>query len=62
MSALNNNLLQLTWPLVAGNYSLQTSTNLSSWNTISNGIQTAGTNSVFTSNFSGQKQFFRLKQ
>ena len=62
MVVLNQNLFQLAWPLSAGSYTLQASTNLSVWNTISSGIQTAGTNSVFTNNFSGEKQFFRLKQ
>ncbi|MDR3458263.1 MAG: hypothetical protein P4N60_12510 [Verrucomicrobiae bacterium] len=61
MTTAGTNAFQLTWPL-AGNYTLQGSTNLSSWNTLATGIQTAGTNSVFTNNFSGQKQFFRLKQ
>ena len=60
MVALNNDVFQLTWPL-AGNYSLQTSTDLLSWNTISLGIVVVGTNNTFTNNFSGQQQFFRLK-
>ncbi len=62
MVALDNNTFQITWPLAANSFSLQSSTNLLSWNTISSGIQTVGTNSVFTNNFSGQQQFFRLKQ
>jgi hypothetical protein len=62
MVTLSSNLFQLTWPVAAGNYSLQASTNLSVWNTIANGIQTNGSNSVFTNSFSGQQQFFRLKQ
>jgi hypothetical protein len=62
MTTLSNNVFQLAWPLAASSYSLQASTNLSAWNTISNGIQTFGTNNIFTNNFSGQQQFFRLKQ
>ena len=62
MSALTQNVFQLSWPLSAGNYSLQASTNLLAWITVSNGIQTGSTNYFFTNNFSGQQQFFRLKQ
>jgi hypothetical protein len=62
MVVLNGGAFQLTWPLAAGSYSLQTSTDLSSWSSVSTDIQTAGTNSIFTNNFSGQQQFFRLKQ
>lgn len=62
MALVNQNSYQLTWPVAAGSYTLQNSTNLSTWSTISNGIQTVGTNSVFTNKLSGQLQFFRLKQ
>ena len=62
MTALSKNIFQLAWPLAASSFSLQASTNLSAWNAISNGIQTSGTNNIFTNNFSGQQQFFRLKQ
>ncbi len=62
LTTLSQTVFQVAWPLAASGYSLQASTNLSSWNTISSGIQTVGTNSVFTNSFSEQKQFFRLKQ
>ena len=53
---------QVAWPQAASSYSLQASTNLSAWTTVSNGIQTVGTNYVLSNSVSGQKQFFRLKQ
>ena len=62
LTGLNQNTFQLIWPQSASNYTLQASTNLSAWNTVSNGIQIIGTNSVFTNNFTGAQQFFRLKQ
>ena len=62
LTQLDQNVFQIAWPVSASSYSLQASTNLLAWDTVSNGIQTIGTNSVFTNNFAGQKQFFRLKQ
>ena len=53
---------QVAWPQAASSYSLQASTNLSAWTTVSNGIQTVGTNYVLSNSVNGQKQFFRLKQ
>ena len=62
MTPVDKNIFQIAWPLAASGYSLQASTDFSSWNIVSNGIQTVGTNAVFTTNFSGQRQFFRLAQ
>ncbi|HEV2691905.1 MAG TPA: hypothetical protein VG347_03340 [Verrucomicrobiae bacterium] len=56
------NAFQIAWSFSTTNYTLQGSTNFASWYIITNGIQTTGTNSVFTNSFSGQKQFFRLMQ
>jgi hypothetical protein len=60
---LNNAAFQINWSIAAKGYSLQTTTNLlSSWTTITAGLQTAGTNNLYTSSFSGQQLYFRLKQ
>ena len=53
----------VSWPSSATNYSLQTSTNLSSgsWSNVTSGITTVGTNDVHTNNVNGKASFFRLQ-
>ena len=52
------------WPASAAGYVLQSTANLSagSWASITNGISTAGSYSVFTTAAGGNAAFFRLKQ
>lgn len=54
----------LTWPANASGFTLQSSINPSSgnWSNITGGINTSGTNYVFTNAVSGEASFFRLKQ
>jgi hypothetical protein len=58
---IGNGAFLLTWPLAAGGYILQASTDLTAWTTIANGIQTVDTNRIAPGVFSTEKQFFRLK-
>jgi hypothetical protein len=59
----NPNTAVISWPSSATNYSLQTSTNLSSvgWSNITSGITTISTNDVFSNNVNGKSGFFRLQ-
>ena len=52
----------VSWPTSATNYSLQTSTNLSSggWSNITTGIVMVSTNNVLTNKMNGKAGFFRL--
>ena len=52
----------VSWPSSATNYTLQTSTNLSSgsWSNVTSGITTVSTNDVFSNSVSGKPGFFRL--
>jgi len=54
----------LSWPTNAGNFSLQSTTNLSfgNWSNVTSGISTVGTNYIFTNTMNGNVSFFRLKQ
>jgi hypothetical protein len=53
----------ILWPKAAGNFSLQTSTNLSSgsWSNVISGISTVGTNYVLTNTVNSKTAFFRLR-
>jgi uncharacterized repeat protein (TIGR03803 family) len=57
------NQVAISWPDSVPNFVLQTATDLSSgsWSNISNGINTVGTNYVFTNTVAGQTAFFRLQ-
>jgi hypothetical protein len=60
---VNTSTAVISWPSSATNYSLQTSTNLSSlsWSNITSGITTISTNDVFSNNVNGKSGFFRLQ-
>jgi hypothetical protein len=60
---VNSNTVVIFWPTAAGNFSLQTSTNLSSgsWSNVISAISTVGTNYVFTNTVNGKAAFFRLR-
>ena len=57
------NAVVVLWPTAAGNFDLQTTTNLSSgsWSNIASGITTAGADYVFTNEVNGKAAFFRLQ-
>ena len=57
------NAVVVLWPTAAGNFDLQTTTNLSSgsWSNITSGITTAGADYVFTDKVNGKAAFFRLQ-
>jgi hypothetical protein len=52
----------LSWPTSAGDFTLQTRTNLAlgSWSNITSGITVLGTNNVYSNTVGGQAAFFRL--
>jgi hypothetical protein len=60
---VNSNTVVILWPTVAGNLSLQTSTNLSSgsWSDVISGITTVGADYVLTNTVNGKAAFFRLR-
>lgn len=60
---VNTNTAVISWPSSATNYTLQTSTNLSSgsWSNITGGITTVSTNDVLSNNVNGKAGFFRLQ-
>ena len=53
----------VSWPSTATNYTLQTSTNLSSgsWSNVTSGVTTVSTNYVHTNNVNNKAGFFRLQ-
>jgi hypothetical protein len=57
------NTVVLSWPTSAGDFALQTRTNLSSgsWSNVVGNVATVGTNYVFTNTFNGEAAFFRLQ-
>jgi len=60
---VNTNTAVISWPSAATNYTLQTSTNLSSgnWSNITSGITTVSTNDVLSNNVNSKAGFFRLQ-
>jgi hypothetical protein len=52
----------LSWPTSAGDFTLQTRTNLASgsWSNVTSGITILGTNNVYSNTVGGQAAFFRL--
>jgi len=61
--AINGSSLAISWPVAAGSFSLQFTTNLSppNWTTLSNPPATLGTNFVSTIAATNPMEFFRLK-
>jgi hypothetical protein len=53
----------VSWPTAAGDFSLQTSTNLSSgnWSNVTSGIITVGPDYLLTNAVQGRAAFFRLQ-
>ena len=60
---VNPSNVVVSWPSSATNYTLQTSTNLSSgsWSNVTSGITTVSTNDVLTNKVNGKAGFFRLQ-
>ena len=60
---VNANTAVILWPTSAANFSLQTSTNLStgSWSNVTSGIAIVSTNYVLTNHVNGKAGFFRLQ-
>jgi hypothetical protein len=60
---LNTSTVQVLWPTAAGNFNLQTSTNLFSglWSNVTSGITTVGANYVLTTAVNNTPAFFRLR-
>jgi len=59
---VNATTVVVSWPTAAPNFSLQTSTNLSSgnWSNVISGITTVGADYVLTNTVKGKAAFFRL--
>jgi uncharacterized repeat protein (TIGR03803 family) len=55
------NQITLSWPISAGNFTLQASPDLSNWFSITNGVSIAGTNYALNETLTGQSAFFRLQ-
>jgi hypothetical protein len=62
--ALAGDQVVVSWPTLASNYVLQSTTDLATgrWSNITNGITITGTNYVFTNSMSGQAGFFRIQE
>ena len=60
---VNTNTVVILWPTAAGNFTLQTSTNLSSgiWSNVVSGITAVGADYVLTNAVNGEAAFFRLQ-
>jgi hypothetical protein len=60
---VNANTVAVSWPTAAGDFSLQTTTNLSSgnWSNVISGITTVGADYVLTNAVNGKAAFFRLQ-
>ena len=60
---VNPSNVVVSWPSTATNYTLQTSTNLSSgsWSNVTSGVTTVSTNYVLTNNVNSKAGFFRLQ-
>ncbi len=60
---VNAHTVVVLWPTAAGNFGLQTSTNLSSgsWSDVLSGIATVGADYVLTNTAKGKAAFFRLQ-
>ena len=60
---VNTSTVQVLWPTAAGNFNLQTSTNLFSglWSNVTSGITTVGANYVLTTAVNNTPAFFRLR-
>jgi hypothetical protein len=63
IESVNASTVVILWPTAPGNFTLQTSTNLSSgsWSNITSGITTVGADYEFTNTVNGKAAFFRLK-
>jgi hypothetical protein len=62
--SLTNNQVRLSWPLSAGNFGLQTKSNLVSqtiWTDLTNSSSTNGSQVTVTLPVTGTNRFFRLK-